>query len=133
MLNDLDIQPGAVVNSWIVGIKLFQFELVHVPGRLHTGPDGLSCHAASPNDLIDKDEDADDWLDRTMSFAIVLMNSWPSWSSRLKSSYCPTQVASYWLISYWLSHQKPFPTYLIYLEYEGPEEVPTPIIPHSDL
>jgi len=32
MLNNPDIQPGAAVNRWIVGIKLFQFELVHVPG-----------------------------------------------------------------------------------------------------
>jgi len=87
MLNNPDIQPGAVVNRWIVGIKLFQLELVHVPGCLHTGPDGLSCHAASPNDLIDEDEDTDDWLDRTMSFAIILMNSWPSWSRRLNSPY----------------------------------------------
>src|SRR5882724_9979495 len=31
MLNNPDIQPGAVVNRWIVGIKLFQFDLVHVP------------------------------------------------------------------------------------------------------
>src|SRR5882724_7361930 len=62
MLNNLDIQPGAVVNRWIIGIKLFQFELVHVPGCLHTGPDGLSRHATSPNNPIDEDEDADDWL-----------------------------------------------------------------------
>ena len=57
MLNNLDIQPGTVVNRWIVGFKLFQFksELVHVPGHLHTGPDGLSCHATSPNDLIEED------------------------------------------------------------------------------
>jgi len=32
MLNNLDIQPGAAVNRWIVSIKLFQFELVCVPG-----------------------------------------------------------------------------------------------------
>ena len=69
MLNNPDIQPGAAVNRWIVGIKLFQFELVHVPGCLHPGPDGLSCRAASPNDPIDEDEDMDNWLDRTMSFA----------------------------------------------------------------
>src|SRR5882724_2096109 len=87
MLNNPDIQPGAAVNRWIVGIKLFHFELVHVPGTLHTRPDGLSRRAASPNDLIDEDEDTDDWLDRTMSFAIVLMNSRPSWSSRLNSYY----------------------------------------------
>src|SRR5882724_3726317 len=133
MLNNLDIQPGAAVNRWIVGIKLFQFELVHIPGCLHTGPDGLSCHAASPNDLIDEDEDTDDWLDRTMSFAIILMNSWPSWSSRLSSSYHLTRVASYQPISFWLSHQKLFPTYLIFLEDEGPKEVPTLVIPCSDL
>src|SRR5882724_3497479 len=47
MLNNLDIQPGAEVSRWIVGIKLFQFDLVHVPGCLHMGPDGLSCHASS--------------------------------------------------------------------------------------
>src|SRR5882724_10231500 len=133
MLNNLDIQPGTVVNRWIVGIKLFQFELVHVPGCLHTGPDGLSHCAASPNDLIDEDEDMDDWLDRTMSFAIVLMKSWPSWSSRLNSSYHLTQATLYWLISHWPSHQKLLPTYSIYLEDEGHEEAPTPVIPHSDL
>src|SRR5882724_4905828 len=31
MLNNPDIQPGAAMNRWIVGIKLF-FELVHVLG-----------------------------------------------------------------------------------------------------
>jgi len=120
MLNNPDIQPGVAVNRWIIGIKLFQFKLVHVPGQLHTGLDGLSCHSASPNDPIEEDEDVDDWLDRTMRFAIVLMNSQPSWSSRLTSSYC-------------LNCQKYFPTYLIYLEDEVPEEVPPPIIPHSYL
>jgi len=133
MLNNLDIQPGTAVNRWIVGIKLFQFELVHVPGCLHTGPDGLSHHATSPNDPIEEDEEVNDWLDRTMTFAIILMNSWPSWSSRLNSSYCPTQATLYQLNTYQLNHQKYFPTYLIYLEDEVPEEVPPPIIPCSDL
>ena len=131
MLNNPDIQPGATVNRWIVGIKLFQFKLVHVPGRLHTGLDGLSHHS-SPNDPIEEDEDMDGWLDRTMSFAIILMNSQPSWSSRL-NSYHLIQATSYWWNTYQLKHQKYFPTYLIYLEDEGPEEVPTPVIPHSDL
>src|SRR5882724_7035704 len=113
MLNNPDIQLGAAVNRWIVGIKIFQFKLVHVPGHHHTGPYGLSRHAASPNDPINEDEDMDDWLDRTMSFAIVLMKSQPSWSSRLNSSYGPTQANSYHLTSYRPSHQKLFPTYLI--------------------
>ena len=82
MLNNPDIQPGAAVNRWIVGIKLFHFELVHVPGTQHNGPDGLSRRMPSPNDPLPVD-DSDDWLDRTMSFAVVLMNSAPSWSIRL--------------------------------------------------
>ena len=82
-----------MVNRWIVGIKLFQFELVHVPGKLHTGPDGLSWRAISPNDLVEED-DADDWLDKTMSFAIILMNSRPSWASRLNVPYGLTQSSS---------------------------------------
>ena len=90
MLNNLDIQPGTMVNRWIIGIKLFQFELVHVPGHLNTGLYGLSHCAASPNYSIEEDEDADDWLDRKMSFVIFLMNSQHSWSSRLNSSYFPT-------------------------------------------
>src|SRR5882724_2652647 len=133
MLNNPDIQPGAVVNRWIVGIKLFQFKLVHVPGHLHTGPDGLSCCAASPNNPIDEDEDVDDWLDRTMSSAIILMNSRPSWSSRLNSSYCLTRATSYRPISHRLSCQKLLPSCSIYFEDEGHEEVSTPVIPRSDL
>jgi len=96
MLNNLDIQPGAVVNRWIVGIKLFQFELVHVPGKLHTGLDGLSWCAISPNDPVEED-DADDWLDKTMSFSIVLMNSRPSWTSKLNAPYDPTRPSSHLL------------------------------------
>jgi len=75
-----------VVNRWIVGIKLFQFKLVHVPGHLDTGPDGLYWHATSPNDPVEED-DADDWLNKAMSFTIVLMNSWLSWSSKLNTPY----------------------------------------------
>src|SRR5882724_3676094 len=68
------------------------------------------------NDPINEDKDADDWLDRTMSFAVVLMNSRPSWSSRLNSSYHLTRATSYRLISRWPSCQKKLPTYSIYLE-----------------
>jgi len=96
MLNNPDIQPGAMVNRWIVGIKLFQFELVHVPGRLHTGPDGLSWHAISPNDPVEEDN-VDDWLNKTMSFAIILMNSRPSWASRLNAPCGLTRSLPYLL------------------------------------
>jgi len=53
-----------------------------------------SCCASSPNDPIEED-DTDDWLDRTMSFAIVLMNCQQSWASKLNSSHHLTQSNSY--------------------------------------
>ena len=85
MLNNLDIQPRAAVNRWIVGIKPFHFKLVHVPGTQHNGPDGLSWHMPSLNDPLPVD-DSDNWLDKAMSFAVILMNSAPSWSVQLTSS-----------------------------------------------
>src|SRR5882724_6211565 len=54
-------------------------QVVHVPGCLNTGLDSFSCCAVSPNNPIEEYEDTNDWLDRTMSFAFVLMNSQPSW------------------------------------------------------
>jgi len=92
MLNNPDIQPGMAMNRWIVGIKLFHFELIHVLGTLHTGPDGLSCHAPSPNDCI-VDDNMDDWLDRTMGFAVVLMNSTTLWTGQLGIPHHPDDQA----------------------------------------
>ena len=82
MLSNPDIQPGAAMNRWIVRIKPFDFELIHVLGTLHTRPEGLSCCAPSPNDPI-VDDDTDDWVDRTMGFAVVLMNTTTLWTSWL--------------------------------------------------
>lgn len=42
MLNKPDIHPNAAMNRWISAILMFDFELVHVPGAKHKGPDGLS-------------------------------------------------------------------------------------------
>src|SRR5882672_4824385 len=129
MLNNPDIQPGAAVNRWIIGIKLFQFELVHVPGCLHTGLDGLSHRASSPNNPVEED-DADDWLDKTMSFAVILMNSRPSWSQRLDSSYHPN-CPNLWTRSA-ENHLKVCPRYSVYLEDEVSEDPPPSNIPHSE-
>ena len=41
MLANPDIAPSASINRWILGILMFHFTLVHVPGT-HHGPDGLS-------------------------------------------------------------------------------------------
>ena len=42
MLNKPDLHPNAAMNRWIAAILMFDFELVHMPGTKHNGPDGLS-------------------------------------------------------------------------------------------
>jgi len=84
MLNNPDIQPGTLVSRWIIGIKLFQLELTYVPGHLHMGLDGLSHHAASPNNPI-KEDDTDDWFYELCHHPD---ESLPSWDSKLNYSYC---------------------------------------------
>ena len=124
MLNNLDIQPGAAVNRWIIGIKLFHFDLVHVPGTLHNAPDGLSQHARSLNDPVDNDN-PDNWLDRTMGFAVVLMNSASPWSHRLQLS----SLASFPLVLSLPSTS--FSACSAYLHAGSPLTKPSPEIPRS--
>src|SRR5882724_9326623 len=131
MLNNPDIQPGAMLNRWIVGIKLFQFELVQVPGRLHNGLDGLSQCAISPNDSVEED-DADDWLNKTMSFAIILMNSRPSWASRLNAPCSSTQSLSYLLYRPVPYRPKTHLLCSLFFEDEDIEGQDTPEIPCSE-
>ena len=33
--------PGSLVTRWIAYIRLFDFEVQHVPGKKHTAADGL--------------------------------------------------------------------------------------------
>jgi hypothetical protein len=57
--------PGALVTRWLAWIRLFDFEVRHVPGTKHTAADGLSRKPPSPNDLKEaaEEEDIDDWVD----------------------------------------------------------------------
>src|SRR5262249_30771006 len=57
--NDL---PGAVVTRWLAWIRLFDFDVIHVPGKRHTAADGLSrrppqegegCRTGMPSDDSD--------------------------------------------------------------------------------
>ena len=72
MLNNPDIQPNNAINRWIAGILLFNFELIHVPGKLHDGPDGLSRRRATPED---DEEPQDSWVDDVLGLG-VWINSW---------------------------------------------------------
>ena len=72
MLNNPDIQPNNAINRWITGILLFNFKLIHVPGKLHGGPDGLSRQRSTPED---EEEPQDDWVDEVLGLG-VWVNSW---------------------------------------------------------
>ena len=72
MLSNLDIQPSNVINCWIAGILLFNFNLIHVPGRLHMKQDGLSRRQSMPDD---EEELQDDWVDQVLGLG-VWVNSW---------------------------------------------------------
>ena len=73
MINNLDLQPNATINQWIVGILLFSFHLVHIPVTHHTGADGLSHRPLLDEDPPEED-DFEDWLDNSYSFSITLLN-----------------------------------------------------------
>jgi hypothetical protein len=69
MLNNPDIQPTAVLNRWIAGIKLFDFDLVHVSSKEFKGPDGLSRRLLGEGEKQD-DEDVDSWLDSALGLGL---------------------------------------------------------------
>ena len=62
MLANPDIAPSASINRWILGILMFHFTLVHVPG-MHHGPDGLSRRRSQPEDEEEPEDDFKDWID----------------------------------------------------------------------
>ena len=68
MLANPDIAPSASINRWILGILMFHFTLVHVPGT-HHGPDGLSRRRPQPgDDEEESDEEFADWIDQVNGF-----------------------------------------------------------------
>jgi hypothetical protein len=69
MLNNPDIQPNAAMNWWIAAIRLFDFNLVHVPAERHLSPDSLSRHEPIPGEDNDED-DPEDWVDEALALGI---------------------------------------------------------------
>ena len=67
MLSNPDIAPSASINRWILGILMFHFTLVHVPGT-HHGPDGLSRRKPQPGDEEEEEDDFEDWVDQVNGF-----------------------------------------------------------------
>ena len=76
MLANPDIAPSASINRWILGILMFHFTLVHVPGT-HHGPDGLSRRRPQPGDEEEPEDDFEDWIDQVNGF-IHFINPLPT-------------------------------------------------------
>ena len=56
---------GALVMKWVAWIRLFDFEVKHIPGKKHTAANGLSRRGATPDKMKEeaKEEDIDDFID----------------------------------------------------------------------
>lgn len=79
MLNKPDLHPNTVMNRWISAILMFDFELVHVPGVKHKGPDGLSRRRAAEEEgelLGEGIEEAEDWVDDVLGCGVWVAGGW---------------------------------------------------------
>ena len=66
MLNEPELQPHAVINRWIQGILLFDFQLVHIPATNFKGPDALSRRPLEDDTTTLSYNDS--WLDKIALF-----------------------------------------------------------------
>ncbi|KAF8816295.1 hypothetical protein BYT27DRAFT_7077652, partial [Phlegmacium glaucopus] len=58
------------MNRWILVILLFDFELVHVPGVKHKGPDGLSRRRQGEGEELEGEDEAENWVDEVLGCGI---------------------------------------------------------------
>lgn len=65
--------PGALVLRWIAWMRLFDFEVRHVPGKKHTAADGLSRRPRTESDDIDdtREVNIDEWIDGQLNLVTV--------------------------------------------------------------
>jgi transposase InsO family protein len=61
MLKEPDLHPNAAINRWILGILMYDFKLIHVPGHKFRGPDALSRRPMAEDEEIIEDDD--EWLE----------------------------------------------------------------------
>ena len=61
MLNSPEL-PNSAMTRWLWAIKLYDFDIVHVPAAKHAAVDGLSRRKRAPEDESE-DEGAEEWLD----------------------------------------------------------------------
>jgi len=71
MLNNPDAHPNMVMNQWIAAILLFDFELVHVPGKKFVGPDALSRREK----IEDKGDIDEEWMEEILGCSLWVVGS----------------------------------------------------------
>jgi len=89
MLHEPDLQPNAVVNRWIQGIKEFDFELVHIPADKHRGPDALSRRPLGIGETVQADDDS--WLDDIALLTFVPYGDFPEFPDTNNPKYIKTK------------------------------------------
>lgn len=57
--------PGALIVRWIDWIRLFDFEIKHMPGKKHITADRLFRRGATEQEIVDEanEEDIDGFID----------------------------------------------------------------------
>jgi len=84
MLNKLDLHPNAAMNRWIAAILMFDFELVHVPGTKHKGPDGLlRRRVADSKEEGEGIEEAEGWVDEIIGAGVWVASGFIKGSKNL--------------------------------------------------
>jgi len=64
--------PGALLTRWIAWIRLFDFEVRHVPGKKNVVADGLSRKPPGPSDILEEEEqDIEDFIDGELDLVRV--------------------------------------------------------------
>jgi len=75
MLNKLNLHPNAAMNGWIAVILIFDFELVHVPGTKHKGPDRLLRRKVADSEEEEEGiEEAEDWIDEIIGAGVWVVS-----------------------------------------------------------
>jgi hypothetical protein len=68
--NDL---PNAMMTRWLTYIRLFDFDVKHIPGTKNGGADALSRRGLAPKDEVEDENEADDYFDAKLYGTTVTM------------------------------------------------------------
>ena len=58
-----------MMTPWLAYIRLFDFDVKHIPGNKNGAGDALSRRGQSPHDYPDPEDDADDYFDAKLYHA----------------------------------------------------------------